>query len=275
MSLQRVFKTALGASEIGGLFARLPFARPLYKRYALNRRDHPGLFCGVYASYDDAEAQVAPERRGWDSAAAAGLWTGNIAYKSQWTYPPMMWLSKLLRETSTVVDFGGSVGLLYYAYRRIFALPEGARWIVVEVPEIAAAGVNIARQESAPIEFMTALESAPPADVLHTAGAIQYVRDDLPTLFGKLAAKPRHVLINKLPVTKGEPFWTLQNFSVGVSPYRVFGEDEVLGFFAREGYVLRDRWEVHELDCAIPFYPERHVPVFAGFYFEREDGPQG
>ena len=42
-----------------------------------------------------------------------------------------------------------------------------------------------------------------------------------------------------------------------------------LRYFTDHGYRLRDRWSVQDLDCLIPFYPERFIKEFAGFVFER------
>jgi len=50
----------------------------------------------------------------------------------------------------------------------------------------------------------------------------------------------------------------------------LFNEQVFLGYFSSHGYRLRDRWEVQDLDCLIPFHPERFIRHFSGFLFERE-----
>jgi putative methyltransferase (TIGR04325 family) len=89
-------------------------------------------------------------------------------------------------------------------------------------------------------------------------------------LLESLAAKPRYVLLNKLPVTPQPDAWTLQNYGPAVTPQRLFNEQVFLGYFSSHGYRLRDRWEVQDLDCLIPFHPERFIRHFSGFLFERE-----
>jgi putative methyltransferase (TIGR04325 family) len=80
---------------------------------------------------------------------------------------------------------------------------------------------------------------------------------------------PQHILFNKLPLTTGHAYWTLQNFGPAICPYRVFNEKEFLGCLQTAGYVLRDRWAVPELACDVPFHPRHCVPQFSGLYFER------
>ena len=37
------------------------------------------------------------------------------------------------------------------------------------------------------------------------------------------------------------------------------------------GYRLVDSWDVEDLDCLIPFHPERFLRFFSGYLFERID----
>jgi putative methyltransferase (TIGR04325 family) len=167
-----------------------------------------------------------------------------------------------------LIDFGGSIGLTYYRFTRFASLPANARWIVVELPEIVAEGRRVAvREEAAGLEFETTIEAAPYCDILVSAGAFQYMERSIPEFLNLLAAKPAHLIVNKVPVVAGKAYWTLQNFGPAVSPHRVYNESEFIGYFTGAGYELKDRWVVPELDCYVPFHPERCVPEFTGFYF--------
>lgn len=272
MSIHDLAKIGLGGTPIGSVLGRIPFTKALYRQFALNYRHHAGLFCGVYHSYDDAEADIVEGRAaGWNNEETASIWLDNIAPMREATYPLLMWLSILLREKMTLVDYGGSIGLTFYGFQRYFRLPAAARWVVAEVPTIAAQGRKVAGEQDVPLEFVTEPQRAPPADILLSAGAIQYMKDIIPGLLDRFVARPRHVLLNKVPLTDGPSFWTLQNFGSAVSPYQVYNEAEFFQYFAEAGYRLRDRWDVHELDCFIPFHPDRCVPHFAGLYFEKAD----
>lgn len=270
MPLTTLFKVGLGDTFIGDWIGRIPFVESAYKRSALSRTDHCGLFYGIYESYEQALAEIPPARvAGWNNEASASIWVDEISPMRAGTYPVLFWLSHLLREGATIVDYGGSIGLTYYGFQRFARLPAGSRWVVVEVPKIVAQGRRVAARESAVgLEFETAIAAAPKADIFLSLGALQYMKDSVPGLLELPAAKPRHVILNKVPLTQKDAFWTLQNFGPSISPYRIYNEAEFIDYFKKSGYVLKDRWRVHELDCYIPFHPSRCVRFFEGLYFE-------
>jgi len=264
------------------LLARLPTGRwlakvPGFRRYYVGlimaRTDHTGLHSGVYGSYAEAMADVPPSRlAGWDHADSATLWLDNIAPVRPTTYMVFFWLSKLFGEHMHLVDFGGSIGLTYYGYRRFSEMPAGARWTVVEVSNLVRQGRIVAEREKAVgLSFLEDLEQAAPCEILLSAGALQFMESSVPGLLERMAAKPRYVLLNKLPVVTGEGFWTLHNFGPAVTPMQLYNRDEFVGYFEQAGYRLRDSWDVEDLDCLIPFHPERFLRFFSGYLFERVD----
>jgi putative methyltransferase (TIGR04325 family) len=273
----RLVKETLANSRLGGWLGRIPFVEAAYGRKALARTDHTGLFYGVYKSYEEALADIPKSRlAGWDNSASASIWVDNVhqlaPYRIQASsYAVLFWLSRHLREGTTLVDFGGSIGLTYYRFIRFASLPANARWIVIELPEIVAEGRRVAAREAASgLEFESALEAAANCDILVSADAFQYTERSIPELLNSLAAKPAHVIVDKVPIVAGEAYWTLQNFGPAVSPYRVYNEAAFIGYFRNAGYELKDRWTISELDCYVPFHPERCVSEFAGFYFAKQ-----
>jgi putative methyltransferase (TIGR04325 family) len=271
MPMTTFIKVGLADTFIGDCIGRIPFIKTAYKRSALFRRNHSGLFYGVYDSYEQALADIpASCVAGWDNEGAASIWVDNISPMRPGTYPVLFWLSQLLHEGTTVIDYGGSIGLTYYGYQRFARLPANTRWVVVEVPKIVAEGRRVAARESAAgLEFETESVAAPACDILLSAGALQYMKDSVPGLLELWATMPRHLILNKVPLTPKDAYWTLQNFGPSISPYRVYNEVDFLGYFEKYGYVLKDRWGVYELDCYIPFHPSRCLPHFAGLYFEK------
>lgn len=264
------------------LLARLPVGRwlrmlPLFPRYYISlimaRTDHTGLHSGVYRSYAEAHADIPPSRlAGWDHEDSATLWLDNIAPVRPSTYMVFFWLSKLYGAGQHLVDLGGSIGLTYYGYRRYSGLPDGARWTVVEVPSLVRQGRQVAEREQAVgLAFLDALPAAPPCDLLLSAGAMQFMECSVPGLLERMAGRPRHILLNKLPVTTGEGFWTLHNYGPAVTPMQVYNRDAFVGYFEQAGYRLKDSWDVEDLDCLIPFHPERFLRCFSGYLFERID----
>jgi putative methyltransferase (TIGR04325 family) len=262
------------------LLARLPTGRvlgalPWFPRYyagrVMARRDHTGLYSGIYGSYADALADVPKSRlAGWDHEDTSTLWVDQIDPVRLSTYPVFFWLHRLLAPGAHVVDVGGSIGLTYYGYRRYAGLPHEATWTIVEVPKICAQGRRIAQRENAlNLAFVSSAAEAGAGDVLLSAGALQFMPQAVPGLLESLPNAPRYLLLNKLPVTPGEDCWTLQNYGPAVTPQRLFNERVFLDYFEGHGYRLRDRWAVSDLDCLIPFHPQRFIRHFSGFLFER------
>ena len=271
---QRVVRKAaeivLARLSIGSAFASLPLFRRAYTKLVMRRRDHTGLFSGIYRSHDEALADIPTSRlAGWNNAEAAQLWGDQIDPVRLSTYPVFFWLHRLFTGGMALLDLGGSIGLTYYGYRRYAEFAEDAAWTIVEVPKICEQGAMIARREGAAnLRFVSDLAQAPPADLLLSAGALQFMQDVIPGLIEKLPKKPRFVLLNKLPITKQKTCWTLHNYGPAVTPQQLFNEDEFLAYFAGHGYELRDRWMVSDLDCLIPFHPEHFIRHFSGFLFE-------
>lgn len=268
MSARQVLRILLARNQVGDLLRRVPGLPAAYARKAFRRSDHGGLQIGIYPSHAAAAAAIPPaKRKGWDSAEASAIWADRIDPVHPSGYPVFFWLQRLLTPETCLIDIGGSIGLTYYGYRRLAGLPAGIRWQVVEVPAIAAAGrVIAAREGAAGLDFPDGLNTAVPADILLAAGALQYMPDAVPGLLERLPSRPSHLLINKVALTEGEGFWTLQNFGPAAVPYRVWNRAAFLGYFTDAGYRLRDEWEVAELALDIPFHPRRSVPALTGFY---------
>jgi putative methyltransferase (TIGR04325 family) len=268
-------KGVLSDTRVGGWLGRVPFVEATYGRNALFRTNHTALYYGIYGSYDEALAAIPPSRQvGWDNEASASIWVDNIQFFSPnffstSAYPVLFWLSRIMREGTSLIDYGGSIGLTYYRYMRLAHLPANARWTVVEVPKIVAEGRRVAAREAAVgLEFEVALDAVPNCDILLSAGALQYMERSVPGLLDLRASKPPHVILNKVPFTTGETYWTLQNFGTAISPYRIYNEAEFIGYFQNAGYALKDRWDMAELSCLIPFHPDKCVRRYTGLYFE-------
>jgi putative methyltransferase (TIGR04325 family) len=267
----KALEILLGRLPTGRWARAVPGLSRLYARRVLARRDHTGLHSGIYPSYEAALADIPPSRQaGWDHESSAGLWLDQIDPVRPSTYPIFFWLAQLFGENEALVDVGGSIGLTYYGYRRLGQLPRGSTWTVVEVTRIAEQGRQIAQREHArELSFVDQLASVGRCDVLLSAGALQFMPTSVPGLLEALPNAPRYILLNKLPLTPREECWTLQNYGPAVTPNRLFNEQQFLGYFSMHGYQLRDRWAVQDLDCLIPFHPERFIKEFAGFLFER------
>jgi putative methyltransferase (TIGR04325 family) len=238
--------------------------------------DWAGAFWGIFPDFNEA-IRSAPDlnRVGYDAPAPAHMYRERLDTVYPNDYPVLFWLREALKESSTVFDYGGHVGIAYYAYRKYLTYPEDLTWIVCDLPVVTAAGEELARErEAASLVFTNSFERAGQASVLLAAGSLQYV--DSPCLamaLSGLDSRPRHLLINRLPLYDGETFVTLQNIGTAFCAYRVFNRIDFINSIISQGYQLVDAWENSDISCSIPFHPGRSVPAYSGLYFQL-DGQQ-
>jgi putative methyltransferase (TIGR04325 family) len=184
-------------------------------------------------------------------------------------YPIIPWLKSAFAESLTVFDFGGNVGVSYYAFQKHLIYPDNLRWIVCDLPEIVKAGEKISQDNNVQnLSFTVEFAEADGIDILMTFGTLQYVEPSLAALLLQLNRKPRHLLINHLPLYDGETFVTLQNigYASAFTPYKIQNRTEFINSLVSLGYKLIDTWEWNRT-LSIPFHPKRFVSAYHGFYF--------
>jgi putative methyltransferase (TIGR04325 family) len=231
---------------------------------------------GVFSSFDEARS-AAPQRKpiGYNQKTIGNF--SNIArLTAQRDYdefdfrdePILRYLERLMGQNSQIFNLGGNVGTEYYAYRKRVVIPDGTRWIVCEIPEIAAAGCLLAEQKAASnLDFVTDFLRAEGCDIILTCGALQYIEQDLSTALLALKSKPLHVLINRTAMYDGDSFVTLQNLGFAYAPYTVRNREAFVEGMLRLGYGLVDSWRDSRV-TRIPFHPRHTVRGYCGFYFK-------
>jgi putative methyltransferase (TIGR04325 family) len=260
----------LARTPLGAALRRLPALEAIYHGWAMQQQGQTHLLSGVFPSYAAALMAIPEDRlAGWNNEAAAAIWLDDIRPVRPSSYPVFFWLSQLLKPGSCVIDYGGSIGLTYYGYTYLTQLPKDAIWTVVELPLIVAQGRQVAQREGAQaLSFTTAIGAPDECDILIASGSLQYMAESVPGLL-ELREPPRWLLLNKLPFTQGPEFWSLDNFGPAVAPYRIFNERIFITYFESHGYVVRDRWQVAEIKCDIPFHPQAHATRYVGLCLER------
>lgn len=283
----KLVKVLLTQTALGDLIGRVPGTQALYGRAVWQRTTN--LFFGVHPDFAAAEAAAARLKpTGWNDPAIAGLLVSGRAGEDAGPppcgadfqpsfYPVLFWLSRLLRPGMQVVDLGGAGGIAFEIARRYGVMPDGARWHVVDLPELVRRGAERhAADGGRTITFGTRLADAPAAGLLLSGGCLQYLPDPLglhgPGMLDEVTQLPRHLILNKLPLTEGEPFVTVQNLVATAAPYHVFNRRMLLDRLAAKGYRPLDEWRVAELSVDVPFHARRAVPYFAGLLLGREDG---
>ncbi len=230
------------------------------------------MFAGVYDSFETARNAIpVGSRVGHDHPEVANRHTSEIDQLWPSDYPILYWLSPLLKENSTVFDFGGNVGISFYSFHKYLEYPAGMVWRVCEVPATAIYGRKLAEQmKTHGLCFTTEIQDGSGADVLFASGSLQFLEVPLWRSLSKMPSKPRHLLINRTPLCEGRSFATLHNLGPAICVYQIYGRTAFIRAFEELGYSLIDSWETPEFSCIIPFHPERTVKAYSGMYFRND-----
>ena len=253
--------------------AELPGVRQIrVRRYEAHFAAHSGynIYRGVYSSYEQALSSAPISKpTGYDNADSATIYLDRAERLAPSDYPVLFWLQKLwLAGCASVFDLGGNVGVSYRAYRRLATFPASLRWVVHDVPTIVTLGRQWVSEHDphGHLSFADDPAEASGMDVLLANGALQFLPYELDQLLKTLNERPRHLLLNRLPLHARESFYTLQSTGFAFCPYRVSSEARFVGSLAALDYTVIDRWQVTELCCRIPFAPEYTVDSYQGFF---------
>lgn len=245
-------------------------------REALQRRrfrGSPGEFYGIFPDFAAALQQIPHARAvGYDLDPMATLYQERLDKVFAVDYPVLWWLRPVVRPGLKVFDVGGHIGLAFYAYREWLQLPADAMWTVQDVPAITRRGIDVARQRGETrLRFTERIEDVDGADVLLASGSLQYIARPLAATLSQCRRLPQHLFLNKLPLTDGEGFVTLQNTVYSFNPYHVFNRAAFVADFAALGYETIDSWDDFERSCVLSYAPERRIAAYSGIYLRHKD----
>lgn len=169
-------------------------------------------------------------------------------------WPVMFFLERLIKEGSlaAVTDFGGHVGVKYYAYSGYLTYPEGLLWQVVDVPAVCREGVARRPDWASALRFHETVGETVPCDLLLCSGSLQYAELSLKQIVAQLTRPPPLIIVNKVALARSGGFFTLESFGRGRMPYRVFGEGEFADFRDSLGYTLQARWDIPDRNFEVP-----------------------
>ncbi len=264
------------------IIRRIPFARQLYRHYQELEYERQfvgdkgyGCFRGVHKTFEEA-IRSAPKTKsiGYNNLELAHEYRQSVELETSvqsYDYPVMLWLNLIFSINSnniSIFDFGGNVGIHFYAYEKYIKYPDNLKWIICDLPAIVKAGKELAqKRHRLELVFTENFEEASGKDVLLASGSIQYVEDLTQSLLS-LSKKPKHLLINRMPLYDGSQFVTLQNGGKVFYPSYVFNKTEFIESLNQVGYQMVDIWEDRVDSCVIPFYPEKSCPFYYGLYFK-------
>ena len=241
-----------------------------YRHYFNGVSGHARLFRGVYADFASATHAIpATQLQGYDNLHSAYRLRNDRFRIWPCDYPVMFWLGQLLPQCRQLFDWGGNVGISYFAYRKYLPYPTELEWLVSDVPAVVSAGLEIADEEYAPgLRFTTMLDELCSSDVLLAAGSLHFIEDPFANLSAQRAL-PRHILLNKVPVYELPAAVTLQNMGTSFCPNHLFNRNDFVRGFENLGYELVDEWQSPDLSCRIPFFSKHCIPAYSGFYFRK------
>jgi putative methyltransferase (TIGR04325 family) len=227
---------------------------------------------GLFRDFEEAAASVPRGRAiGYDNAEAASLYRQVLDRPRHEDYPALFWLDRAFRNSRTVFEIGGHVGVAYYAFERFLSHPEGLEWTILDTKAVAEAGKQLARERGRHnLRFVTDFaEVKAGVDILFAAGSLQYLPGPLlPERVRAIAPAPRHILINNTPVTDRDGFVTLQDIALSYCPYRIHSRAELITPLLSMGYELVDSWQ-KERRLVVPGHPQRTLEHYSGFYLTR------
>jgi len=237
-----------------------------------------GRFRGIYPTIEAALATAPAAPIGYDHPQLAlsyqqmleqENWEGRQEMLYSYDYPVLFWLSQILQPKMQLLDLGGNVGIHYYAYQRHLTYPEDLRWKVCELPAFVEVGTQLAQKRKKDNLSFTTVMNTENIDILLASGSLQYFpQPDVLLKTGE--RKPKHLLLNRLPLHEKLGFVTLQNGGGVFYAQYVFHYQKFIEGFMNLGYRLQDQWEDTIDSCQIPFYPQYSLATYRGLYFKRE-----
>jgi putative methyltransferase (TIGR04325 family) len=232
-------------------------------------------YWGVHQTFAEAVAAAPPVKPiGYDNDGSAQMYRHLLDVVEPNEYAVLYWLERALAGGNRVFDFGGHIGVKYYAFRSIGALPASIDWTVYDVPAVVRSGRELARKRRVTdLKFTETFEDASGADVFMALGSLQYVEAPLDGWLKRLAVLPRTVIVGSTPLVEGPRYVTLQNIGTAFCPYLIEDAPTLIANMERLGYLLRHRWKNLEKRCLITDQPERSVLEYTSLHFELSPPP--
>jgi putative methyltransferase (TIGR04325 family) len=266
MNAKEIIIDVLSTRTCRGLLASLEANRVGAK--VLNKVCYPRCVFGSFRQAWDAAAKVA--YAGHDHPEYIRYHAQLIGRLRSSDYAVLYWLSRIQADPIRILDFGGSVGNLFYSYLRYLRTRDNQiEWTVFDLPATIAIGKDIAStKHERNLSFTSSLDTVKGEHIVLVSGAFHYWEKSIGEFLDQFSTRPRDVIINRVPVHQKQPsFITLQYKRNFAHPCFVWNMNEMISEFAKLGYSLVDRWLAPELQLRMPLFPEHNIPAYSGLYF--------
>lgn len=212
--LGRAWVQSLARTTVGGKVLRMA-----YESYFEAAAGHQRMFSGLYADFAAAVADAPPGKQvGFDGDAATTRSTHTRYFIFPSDYAVLFWLGHIIHDAELLFDLGGNVGGRYLAFRKYLIYPDKFTWLVNDISSVVALGRTIADEEAAAhLRFTTDCTRLGEADILLASGVLQLLEDWNGFLY-RAPNLPRHILINRTPVSDQPDAVTLHSIGVSFVP---------------------------------------------------------
>lgn len=124
--------------------------------------------------------------------------------------------SQNAKKQMTVLDFGGSLGSLYFRAKPFLTMDAVSSWIICEQPNFVCAGREF---EDGVLRFVVDPGQAENADVLVLSSVLPYIEDPIGILERLAQQRPRWILVDRTPLSPDDR-WHLFDQHVPRAIYR-------------------------------------------------------
>ncbi len=217
-----------------------------------------GTFFGRFNTYHDALGYLPEKLRStYDNNDLVEINIDMFSQVQIFDWPVMFYLQDRANKgrLSAVTDFGGHVGVKYYAYSPFLQFSESFLWQAVEVPAMVEAGKKRPGEGNRSLRFYERIEDTAPCDVLLCSGVLQYSPLTIEEIIGRMPKRPAMVILSRVSTLEAEGLYTLENFNDVKIPHRIFSLNELEQSRQTIGYSKLAHWHIPHRDFEIPFEP--------------------
>jgi putative methyltransferase (TIGR04325 family) len=226
------------------------------------------LFRGVFETFEEAEKALPDDfNQGYDNKESASMYKNYCNTINPSDYPNLLWLSKILKDGSSVFDLGGHIGVKYYSYQKYINFPENFSWTVYDVPAVVKEGKKWAKENhTTNLSFSNDVMGFDGVETLLLSGSLQYMDFDIAKKLKPVTSKPENIIIS-IPLTHLDTFYSINNIGTSYCVYVLRNEKKFIKDIEDAGYELIDKWRNEGKKCTIPFFPEHSIDSYTGLYF--------
>jgi putative methyltransferase (TIGR04325 family) len=225
------------------------------------------LFRGAFDNFEQAIAS-APKTKptGYDNHDSAKLYKERIQKLYSTDYPILFWMEKLKNNITSVFDFGGHIGIHYYAYPTVLDFSNIKEWTVCDVESVCEEGRSYASSHShkSKLNFVTEISAYEAQDLFLAKGSLQYLEWELHDKLSEIKNKPKYLIINTTPMHPTLRTITVNNIGTSFCPYHIRIEKDFFQGLKNIGYDVVDIWSNDEKACNIAFEPNRSINYYRG-----------